>query len=431
MIKKSCIYLQGGIYFAPNQVRACCQRFFHDGKIKGDVVILDGVDSKLTFEQIQSARKNLIQDINRGADDRCNGCNHLVEKDWPEIEQEAITTISIEDHSVCNMRCTYCSDVYYGGKRADYNILEIIKEIPALSTSLHIAWGGGEPTSREDFENFFLTVDEKFKPTTQRIFTNSLIYSPGIQRVLDERRASITTSVDAGSEKVFNLVRGAKKIDRVMRNLSIYSKNSPDLITVKYIFTEDNFDIHEIDLFIDLIEGHNLKRCNFLISSDFKQEVIPDYVVESILYFYYALEKTGIYALTFDDHIFNKLRSIGSKLDLIQNINSDHDFTEFIKNNKVKPNEEIILWGTGEFSKYLIRSSKNIKEGVIKIHSIVDGNPGNIGKVFEGYIVNPPESISELKNDIVIASSNYYGEIVNQIHALGVSLSRIRPNFIL
>ena len=87
--------------------------------MKGDVAIVDRVDKSLTHELIQSARKRLIENINSEKDDRCDGCNYLIEKDWPEIDNEFISTISIEDHSICNMRCTYCSDIYYGGKKAD------------------------------------------------------------------------------------------------------------------------------------------------------------------------------------------------------------------------------------------------------------------------------------------------------------------------
>ena len=39
-IKYSCEDLQSSIYFAPNMLRHCCQRFFVKGKMKGDVEIL-------------------------------------------------------------------------------------------------------------------------------------------------------------------------------------------------------------------------------------------------------------------------------------------------------------------------------------------------------------------------------------------------------
>lgn len=431
MHKKSCVYLQSAIYFAPLEIRACCQRFFFEGKIKGDVAIIDEVHGEISYESIQDARKRLIDKINTGEDRRCDGCRYLIEKDWKEIDATEISIISIEDHSICNMRCTYCSDTYYGGKKAPFNILNIINEITNICENLHIAWGGGEPTVRDNFEDFFNSIDSKLKPKTQRIFTNSLIYSNAIQRVLNEKRASITTSIDAGSEEVFREIRGAKKINRVFENLSRYSKNSPELITIKYILTELNSSIEEINKFVQLIKKYNLQNCNFLISSDFKQEKINDELAVKILYFYYALQKIEIYTLTFDDHIFNRLRMIGSNLHLLSNLDYELDFAEFFEKNTIKPVEEIIIWGTGEFSKYLINSSIRIKNGDLKIHSIVDGNISNVGKLFEGYVVSSPNNLINLKNDLVIASSNYYGEIIYQIKELGIPLSRIRPNFIL
>ena len=39
-MKYSCQDLQQSIYFGPRELRHCCQRFFVDGKMKGDVKIL-------------------------------------------------------------------------------------------------------------------------------------------------------------------------------------------------------------------------------------------------------------------------------------------------------------------------------------------------------------------------------------------------------
>ncbi len=39
-MKYSCQDLQQSIYFAPRELRHCCQRFFVNGKMEGDVKIL-------------------------------------------------------------------------------------------------------------------------------------------------------------------------------------------------------------------------------------------------------------------------------------------------------------------------------------------------------------------------------------------------------
>ena len=107
---KSCKYIQSAIYLAPNEIRVCCQRFHMDGVLKGDVVLkkLDEND-QLTADKIIEWKKNLVSNINSGSDDRCDGCSYLIEKNWQSIEAEKIDLISIEDHSLCNMKCTYCN----------------------------------------------------------------------------------------------------------------------------------------------------------------------------------------------------------------------------------------------------------------------------------------------------------------------------------
>ena len=59
----------------------------------------------------------------------CTGCPHLVKDDWEDVEPlKYYNIISIEAHSVCSMKCTYCSDVYYGGKKPNYDLEEVLEE---------------------------------------------------------------------------------------------------------------------------------------------------------------------------------------------------------------------------------------------------------------------------------------------------------------
>lgn len=431
---KSCVYIQNAIYLAPDEIRTCCQRFFVDGKLKGDVSLIKVDESKdISFNDIILAKKNLIKTINESAQNPCSGCYHLKEDLWKSLEDENIETISIENHSICNMKCTYCSDVYYGGLKPKYKIQDILDGIPCTSKNLHIAWGGGEPTANKSFLKDFQYINEKFKISTQRIFTNALLYSEEIKKAIDSRKISITTSVDAGTEKTFNIVRKALNLKKVITNLQKYSLVNPDLITIKYIFTDDNFKIDEISSFFNLISDNNLMNCNFLISANFKDENISDEKLFSIITLFFLIHQSGNAKITLDDHIHNKVKSISEKFtndknNYFSSINAKifQDISSLIKKHY---SNDIVLWGTGEFSKRIISGSRIIKD--LKIIGVVDGNPNQWGSVFLGYKVQDPNSL--LKNDasIIIASSNFYGEIASTIKNMGLSLSRIMPNFLI
>ena len=49
---KVCKYIQDSLYVAPNEIRACCQRFFHNGEIRGDAKLLDITEGLLQLQKI-------------------------------------------------------------------------------------------------------------------------------------------------------------------------------------------------------------------------------------------------------------------------------------------------------------------------------------------------------------------------------------------
>jgi poly(ribitol-phosphate) beta-N-acetylglucosaminyltransferase len=431
----SCKHIQQSIYCAPDEIRTCCQRFFVEGKMKGDVSLISlNEERNIGYIEIKNAKKSLIEGINNGTDDRCTGCPLLRRADWPEIEHEKVGTISIENHSVCNMRCTYCSETYYGGVKPKYNLEFLLADIPEVSSDLHIAWGGGEPTLGNEFERLFTIVNKKYIPKTQRVFSNALKYSKALQANLDDGLTSLTTSIDAGSEETFRIVRGAKKFEKVLKNLRQYSAVNPANVTIKYIFTQDNYQIDELEKFVEKIIIHDLVRCNFLISSDFKIEDLNDEKILSLMILYWLLYKKGILAVTFDDHVYKRVNEIGLKYASISyglNLPKKYiklvgDINESVKSHKYK---DIIVWGVGEFSKKVFHTSENLKS--MNISMIVDGNSNRWGEIFMGHVVRNPKYILESDARILVASSSFYGEIINKIISMGISKERIVPTFII
>ena len=130
-----------------------CKRFFVDGKIRGDVVLeIQKIkpDEKIEASNVIIAKRDLIRKINIGEKNDCDGCPFISRKNWNNFETEMdIRYVSMEQHSVCNLRCTYCDDKYYGGDLPFYDVLGSLNNLVdagALSNIQTVVWGGGEPT---------------------------------------------------------------------------------------------------------------------------------------------------------------------------------------------------------------------------------------------------------------------------------------------
>ena len=82
-------------------------------------------------------------------------------------------------------------------------------------------------------------------------------------------------------------------------------KNIPEnpnaKVIIKYILTSGNHEKNEIDSFVKLINEHNLSRCNFEISSDYKFEKLTLNSI-NIIYFY-KLQNIKSKSVLLDDHV--------------------------------------------------------------------------------------------------------------------------------
>lgn len=144
---KTCQDLEESLYIAPNEIRSCCQRFFHKDKMRGDAKLInikDGITP--SAGDIKKAREKIFDEIQKDENEDCLGCPLLKKtKEKPNFNS-AIKHLSIEHHSVCNLRCNYCSDIYWGGKRSKYNVVEFISYLSnnnSLDDCNQVVWGGG------------------------------------------------------------------------------------------------------------------------------------------------------------------------------------------------------------------------------------------------------------------------------------------------
>ena len=423
--KYSCEDLQGSVYFAPNVLRHCCQRFFVKGKMKGDVEIMKvNSDQDISSEKIISEKKKIINNLNNNKKTPCDGCPKIQYKNWPDIETLKVNKISLEAHSKCNARCSYCSDMFYGGLNPNYNLIKMLdtfRKSNFFENNVAITWGGGEPVLLKNFDKIFTKFVESKYPRfhDMRVYSNSIIYNKLVHKYIDEKRIILTTSTDAGTQKTFEKVRGVKKgFLKIFENLKKYNTSKNGNIIIKYILTEDNYNNQEIDSFVDLICEYELLNCNFEISTDYKFENLDLKKALSIVYFFNSLANNGAKFIHFDDHVRKRLYKTFKKNFTISQIENNKLFT----NLKKYFHKNIIVWGTGRYASEIINNSFLFKKSKVAffVDSFYKKNTRFIeNKVFE------PKKILNTSDPILIASSTYWQEIYRKILELGVNKSRV------
>ena len=419
----SCEDLQGSIYFGPNALRHCCQRFFVDGKMEGDVEILKvKSDNDISVENIISAKKKIVDDLNNNKKTPCDGCPKLQFKEWTDIKK--INKISIEAHSKCNARCSYCSEMFYGGLNPNYDLnkmLDKFKKLNIFDKNVAITWGGGEPVLLKNFKNIFKNFIESKYPKFKdiRVYSNSIIYNNLIHEYLDQNKIILTTSTDAGTQETFEKVRGVKKgFLQIFKNLEKYNTKKSGNIIIKYILTSDNYNNDEINSFVDLIKNHHLLNCNFEISTDYKFENLDLEKSLSMVYFYNSLSAAGAKFIHFDDHVRKRLFKFFKENFSIKQMEKN----EMFNNLRKYFDKDIIVWGTGRYADEIIKNSFLFKKS--KVAYYVDG----IKKKHNNFIsekVYAPNKILTSDNPILIASSTYWQEIYRKILDLGVDKKRV------
>jgi len=427
----SCSALHSSLYLAPDELRHCCKRFYVNGKMKGDVKVFPvNKSTDINAENIIKAKKKLYNEINFGKKETpCTGCPYLVKDNWPNLEKLEIKHLSIESHSVCSMKCTYCNDTYYGGKKANYNLEKVLNnliESKSISKELSVAWGGGEPVLLDDFDKIFEMVNEKMKPHSTMVYTNAIKYNKYIEKYLKSGKVKITTSIDAGTKETFKKIRGVKGMEKVLSNLKKYFMEAQKGIVVKYILTDDNFSDLEINSFLDNIKKNNLQNCEFQISSDFTDENISKRKIFSALGLYFGLKKLGVNYCFVDYHLRPRLQDAIKEFILTD----DKGFKKVLLNRnsnelKFENIKKVIIWGAGDTSRNIINDSFILKKYNIKIDFIVDSDQKMQEKKVCGLSVKQPKSVLKSEDPIIIASTSSYKEIQSYLDSIGVAKNRI------
>ena len=423
---KSCKDIEKSLYIAPNEIRSCCQRFFFKGKMRGDAKLIDIEDGVTpTSNDIKKARENLFNKIQNDESESCLGCPFLYETDKPDFSHE-INHLSIEHHSYCNLRCTYCSEIYYGGKRSKYNVVEFIKYLSdskAFKNCKQVVWGGGEPTLDKSFELIVNEIDKYANPNIyHRVFTNSVRYHQAVTDFLKRDLIKIVTSIDAGTREKFKQVRGRDKFYNVFENLQKYSSYNPNRITIKYILTDENLDESELKNFVKNCIKYNLEKCNFQISMNYKNEDLELKYLKSITYLMGYLKKNNINKFFCDDHIAARFKKLSEeKKEILIRYLKEKNFSDVIIGEDILRN--LNIYGAGDIAENLINKS-SIAANNYNIR-IYDSDPKKIGTYLNGIKIEKPDEIIKNSDKIFISVAQSYDEIRSSLIKLKIDTNRI------
>jgi hypothetical protein len=430
----SCIDLQHSVFMRSDEVRTCCKRFFVDGEMRGDVKLFDVENDSnevLDSKRVLDAKRELHQKINSGISNPCDGCSFLEFKEWDAFNQLDIQYLSLEYHSVCNLKCTYCSDEYYGGEKPKYDIegsIETFIDDGALDNCALVVWGGGEPVLGKGFESLTSLLAAKIPSMQQRILSNAVKRSPAIEKILLNNRGQLVTSIDAGTAATFEHIRGRDYLDRVCTNLKYYSAVNNTKITIKYIFTENNDSQVEVRAFVATMKDYSLQDCVFQISGDFKKEHVSIGSATSMVLMFGLLKQLGCSAIYFDELLWHRLGDVFAinNPDYVTHL---HNLTGFAFIATPEKYPRVIVWGAGQQAKYLVSKSHFFEHS--EIVYFVDATPSKIGSKYLGKDVRSPAELVNSELPIVIAAVQGYALIVEQFKKLGISPGRLVTDLII
>ena len=427
----SCQDLQLSLFCTPNEIRTCCKRFFVDGKMKGDVSLVREEEMKHHLpdnEIILKAKRDLYRRINCGEETECTGCPFLEFKGWQPIDSLDVSYLSLEYQTVCNMKCIYCDDKYYGGEHEKYDIQELIHNLVdshSLDNIQTIVWGGGEPVIDNSFEPLIKALAAKFPELKQRVITNGIIYSEMIKTLLERDQLVITTSIDAGTPDTFVAIRKSKQFDRVFENLQKYAQSHAHNVTVKYIIMEGyNTAQHELMAFVEKCKECGLLGCNFQISCNFKAERIKPSDVIPVVILNGLLIEAGVKIVYVDDLLRQRMRGVaeGAEVIVSQELKAlGLNEAAFAKSQEHK---DVVLWGAGWQTKNMLDNTLFFRKTNVK-YIVDDSLPSKVGQRFCGYEIKHP---SELKNNsypVLIAAVQGYPVIYDSFVRLGLEEERL------
>ncbi len=254
-----CQSIYSELNLAYSMIRACCMctmdPFTPPIFYKSENNDYSSLNLKQYFRQL-----NRIMTWNQSEKSVCSGCKFFKKGLVPNIEEEGnIKLLSINNFTVCNSNCIYCSCNVKAYDNS-YKLLPIIKRFISyglINSDTVVNWGGGEPLICSEFDscaNFF--IKKKIK---QNINSSGIKFSDLILYGMRNNLITVQISPDAGTPETYLRIKRQNGFDIVWENIKRYAQ-FPDKIVVKYIIFSMNSNEYDIRKFIAKCIESNIKK---------------------------------------------------------------------------------------------------------------------------------------------------------------------------
>ena len=295
----SCEYLEGGLTFYDSSIRVCA--IHHHGT--GQPCLMEYHGGDVYVNEVLAARQTIIKENQTTQHHpNCRECPYLIKREWPRSKYP-VHWLGISSWLGCNLKCKYCWLEWadWSPRRNEnkkplmpYDVNESIHQLlegKYLAPEAVIDWGGGgEPSLMPGFEEMLKLLSEH--GTTQWLHTNATRLPSGIyDRSIDATRISILCSVDAGSRKGYQKVKGYELYEVVWQNLEAYY-SAGATVNVKYIMQPINCSRSELRGFVKkvIINGSPTIIGDF----DYRLSEPTTEVLEGLAYLQLLADKYGL-----------------------------------------------------------------------------------------------------------------------------------------
>ena len=305
-----------------DKITSCCS------SPNGPIYIQNYNGKNFDFEILKQKKLEFFSLFNEEniKDSPCYGCFSLRKRTPEDLITTKYKMLHVSHWTHCNCGCIYCARMkdshgkitHRKEKSEYYDMLPVVKQLYKNDLldreNLIVCIQGGDISVLKEFDKL---VKEFMKQGLKQFYflSNNINYQPIIKKLLDQNKASYTTSLDCASRDLYYKLKRVDKFDESVKNLRKYAKgNQNPPITVKYIIVEHlNDNIQEMKNFVDLMVNCGIYNIELMIDNkyvlcDHSKVSIPKHYGELYLFFKDYCKKQNINFVIWDkvEYIINK-----------------------------------------------------------------------------------------------------------------------------